>query len=87
MAKRKTIDVEKIIDWANMQMARPEMSQEFKRGVFSLTDQILHDTGNYLGFNYLGWISEGCDKWIADGRPSGISKYLGLEYDRYFYKS
>ena len=53
MAK-KTINVAKILYWANFQLARTDeiADQGYKEGVCDMIEQILHSTGNYKGFGY-----------------------------------
>ena len=53
MAK-KTINVAKMLYWANFQLARTDeiADQGYKQGVCDMIEQILHSTGNYKGFGY-----------------------------------
>ena len=54
MARRKTINVAKMLYWANFQLARTDevADQAYKQGVCDMIEQILHSTGNYKGFGY-----------------------------------
>ena len=51
---RKTINVAKMLYWANFQLARTDevADQGYKQGVCDMIEQILHSTGNYKGFGY-----------------------------------
>ena len=51
---RKTINVAKMLYWANFQLARQDeiADQAYKQGVCDMIEHILHDTGNYRGFGY-----------------------------------
>lgn len=51
MAK-KTVKVVEILDWANSILANPNFSAEFKGGVISTLEKVLHSSGNYHGFKY-----------------------------------
>ena len=53
MAK-KTINVAKILYWANWQLARTdsEADDAYKQGICHMIEEILHETGNYKGFGY-----------------------------------
>jgi hypothetical protein len=59
---RKTIDVATVVEWANTRLAIPDSThrleventeQAFRLGVSSLLEQILHNTDNYNGFQYV----------------------------------
>ncbi len=53
---RKTIDVETVKGSVNIFLATPDISQDRKHGAASTLELILHETGNYHGFQYLeGW--------------------------------
>lgn len=75
--KRKTIDVEQVRKWGNLQLARTDVAPEYRRGVADIVHEVLMDTGNYHGFNYLDWLEGGCDRWHADGKPADNKAYLG----------
>ena len=51
---RKTINVAKMLYWANFQLARQDeiADQAYKQGICDMIEHILHDTGNYRGFGY-----------------------------------
>ena len=83
---RKTIDIKSIKEEANRRMAMNGISDEAISGIFCFVSGILHETGNYNGFNFVEWAKEGgCEKWIADGRPEDNTPYLGNQKRRFFY--
>lgn len=55
MAKRKTIGVIEMIDYANTQLARTDSdaTREFKEGVCVMIERIMFDTDCYSGFQFL----------------------------------
>lgn len=55
MAKRKTIGVIEMIDYANSQLARKddEATMGFKEGVCVMIERIMFDTDCYSGFQFL----------------------------------
>lgn len=56
MKKRKTIDVKFMVDYANKQLARPEnetVTKAFKAGICVMIENILMETGNYKGFQFI----------------------------------
>jgi len=56
MAKdRKTINVESVLEWVNVQLARTDEYADagFKCGICTMTERILMDSGNYNGYQYL----------------------------------
>lgn len=65
MSKRLTIDVAEVLRLTNARMVShgfaPEAQEKQRRyGLASLCEQILHATGNYAGYGYIG----------AEGLPS-----------------
>ena len=55
---RKTIEVKKVVEMANKALAKSESegwfgTVEYKYGVVTMLEQILHKTGNYHGFMFL----------------------------------
>ena len=61
MAKRKTVQVADLKAHANhflaledrdMQDGSPCINAQWRQGVCALIEKVLHDTGNYKGFNY-----------------------------------
>jgi hypothetical protein len=55
MGKRKTIEVNLMVDWANKQLSRNDEYADtgFKVGVCTTLEAILRETGNYNGFMFL----------------------------------
>lgn len=53
MGKRKTIEIEKLVDFANEQLRYSVLSSEFRDGVRSLVERALCEAGRYGGFRYL----------------------------------
>ncbi len=53
MAKRKTIEVIKFVDYANNLLRHDQTTEEQRIGVIKLTEQMLREIGNYQGFRYL----------------------------------
>ena len=81
----KTIEVKKIKNRINSDLANDAISEETKKHLGSLLETILVETKNYRGFNFLDWINGGCQKWREDGEPADKTKYLGSEYSRIYY--
>ena len=82
---RKTIDVKYMKDWANNQLARESVTEEFRAGICALIEEALFQTGNYHGFNFIDWAQGGHTQWIADGKPKDNSSYLGPKYKRVYH--
>jgi hypothetical protein len=59
---KKTIDIKKLVEKANIALTMDFLSQEHKAGIASLLEVALHETGSYNGFRYLGMYKEG-DDW------------------------
>ena len=59
MARRKTISVRRVVEMANhyLEWSEDKFSEE-RKGVANFVANILHETGNYNGFNYLGTESD-----------------------------
>lgn len=55
MAKRKTISVIEMVDYANHQLSRTDdfATKEFKQGVIVMIEAVLHRSDNYNGFRFL----------------------------------
>jgi len=60
---KKTISVAETLNMANNSLASKENSNEFKEGICTMIEAILHKTGNYKGFQYLYWLDKGCKAW------------------------
>lgn len=88
MAKRrKTYPIKKLIAKANMALESSKLTPEQRYTLFYFVADILHETGNYRGFNYIDWYEGGIDQWKADGKPKDTEPYLGDQSKRFFYYS
>ena len=100
MRKRKTFDVESFKKFVNEQLERTDDHAtigNFKSGLCIALERVLHDTGNYQGYNILYWLEKGCDEWEKNGKPqnwgdkvfyvlgTADSKYKGCNYARRYY--
>lgn len=54
MPARKTYPVDRIKAMINERLVRPEISSDAKNELISLLEVVLHETGNYRGFQYPG---------------------------------
>jgi len=54
MSKRKTVDVSSTKDKVNEMLAVSTCSAGVRQGAINVLENILHETGNYRGFRYLG---------------------------------
>ena len=71
--KKKTIEIQKMLDYANTQLARTDeyVTDNFKAGITVMIERMLLDTNNYNGFRFLD-----SDNTDIDG---------GKYYSRYYY--
>jgi hypothetical protein len=55
MAKRKTIDVSLMLEWANEQLTRTDdyATDKFKAGIATMIEQLLFRSNNYNGYMVL----------------------------------
>ena len=53
MAKRKTFDVEAFRNQINSRLANSTCTPDIRMGYCMALEHVLHETGNYRGFNYL----------------------------------
>ena len=55
MSKRKTVSVQDMVTYANMQLARTDefATKDFKIGVCTMIESILHLTNQYQGFMFI----------------------------------
>lgn len=88
--RRKTVDVSYILDSVNAYLAREDKDNEHfnadtRKGAYVMLEQILHETGNYNGFNYVEWLDGGYDRWVKDGQPQDTGPYLGDMSKRRYY--
>ena len=54
MSGRKTVDVLMLLQWANKNLAREDefATVDFKCGICTMIDMVLHELGNYEGFGF-----------------------------------
>lgn len=50
---RKTLNVKALVEYANFQLRESVTGREHRRGIQTMVEQILMDSGNYKGFRYL----------------------------------
>ena len=58
---RKTVSVTEMIKFANESLAQDYHSLEFKKGICSMIEKILHKSDNYNGFMFLDSHTAGID--------------------------
>jgi hypothetical protein len=68
---KKTFRVVDLIDKINRMLAISTCSQETRCGMIAVLESVLHDTGNYRGFNY---IKDGVVCTYAD-QPDDTRRY------------
>ena len=68
MKRRKTIEVDRLVDMVNQRNRQSICSQETRDGWNSFLESVLMETGNYKGFMYLDkhHVPAGEDPGIAD---------------------
>jgi hypothetical protein len=87
-AKRKTVEIAPLKEWANWLLAQPDSEYRnpmFRKGIATMLEKVLVDSGNYHGFNYVDWLDHGYKQWLEDGQPEDNTKYLGDQSKVYFY--
>ena len=52
---RKTVNVLTLLEWANNNLKREDefATVDFKSGICTMIEMVLHETGNYEGFMFL----------------------------------
>ena len=55
MSGRKTVNVLMLLQWANKNLAREDefATVDFKCGICTMIDMVLHESGNYEGFGFI----------------------------------
>ena len=55
--------VSRMLEYANIQLARTDkfVTKEYKIGIVTMIEKILHDTGNYAGFMFINNDDSECD--------------------------
>ncbi len=86
---KKMFEVHDLLIKANDLLAASTGTPEFRRGVATMLEGVLHATGNYAGYNFIGWTTEGgCDRWLALGDADAPkASYIGDETRRFYYYS
>ena len=100
MKGKKTINVVALKEYANIQLARTDehATESFKSGICVMIERVLHDSGNYKGFNDLYWMETGWNEWRTVGNETEVweekkkyiygtpdSKYHGNKFCRFYY--
>lgn len=87
MKARKTISVEALTQKINYRIANSPAERSAERlELASFLSNILHETGNYHGYNFSQWLNGGHDRWIAAGQPEDKTEFLG-DISRVFFYS
>ena len=87
---RKTFDVITMIDDVNARNRKSVVSADVRNGWNSLLETLLHDTGNYAGFNYLeaSEVPEGALPgivWAQNQNGARYAKSFPDESRRFYY--
>jgi hypothetical protein len=53
MARRLTFDIRLFVDNINRKLSQSTCTAEQRRGMISVAEDVLHNSGNYAGFRYL----------------------------------
>lgn len=55
MAKKKTVNVKMLVEFANTQLARKDSTADtgYKIGICNFIEKVLMETGNYEGYMYI----------------------------------
>ena len=53
MGKRKTIEIEKLVDYANEQLRYSVMNPHFRDGIIQFVERVLLENDRYAGYRYL----------------------------------
>ena len=82
--KINKIDIETFKEKINNHLRR-ERSPEARKALASLCEEVLSETGNYQGFNYVDFVREGVKKWKEAGKPKDKSRFIGDETNIFFF--
>ena len=79
--KRKTFSIEELKNTANGILANSssKISPDFRQGIINLTEDVLMNSGNYKGFQYIKWMNGGYTQWVKDGQPKDKKLYFDDE--------
>ncbi len=82
---RKTIDVNDLRETVNAVLADSSLAGSdgavYRRGMIAVLEEVLHRTGNYKGFQYLGSES------VPHGEKPGINWGFDNDYDARFFNT
>ncbi len=67
---RKTMTVEKIKEMVNNRLAKSTCTPEARMMAVSILESILHETGNYRGFEYLEGVFNENNELVSKGDES-----------------
>jgi len=90
MIKKKTIRVEALRSYANDILQMDGLSKDMRNGIILMIERVLHDCGNYNGFNYLSSASLSKDiipgiRW-NDINGKQIADFENTDRTRRYYK-
>jgi hypothetical protein len=82
---RKTVSVKSIVDKGNKMLAGWTATSEARAGIQRMLEEILHESGNYRGFNYLSEteLSEeahSCAAYYKNQKGIDIDMRPGIRY-------
>jgi hypothetical protein len=84
--KVQSIKVDELRKYVNGILSMDGYSQDGKAALCVMLENVLHETGNYHGYGYIGWMEGGYQRWLAAGKPEEEKgEYRGKEYDRVYY--
>jgi hypothetical protein len=85
MKGKKNVSVERVLDLTNRIL---ESSPNGSKELCLLVEQILHDTGNYHGYNHWYWARQGYSEWKSAGEPTeDKNRFYGPEWKRIYFKN
>ena len=90
---RKTINVDSLRLYAN-EMLKAHGNAPYRNGIILMIERVLHDSGNYKGYNYLfkADVPEGCRPGIQNvpGQPYNVpedyvERFMDTDCTRRYY--
>ncbi len=82
---RKTMNIDEIVKKFNNFIGNESISQESKKELCILLEDILQSANNYNGYNNICWINGGWVAWVNDGKPEDKKPYMKNEWSRIYY--
>ena len=78
---RKTVNVLSLLQWANENLSRDDefATVDFKCGICSMIEMVLHDSGNYAGFMFQDNNDSDCGTLGYYSRSYFYSKKMNFE--------